>query len=121
MIPLTLVDLIGTIVVALIPAVLGSMFIITSRRAQRRREQQQWAAWVQLAQQQEQSGWTQEGEVEMEGVDTQEREQQEGYNEVQTDALQLLSEVSVINEHTHSRLSRLKCRLRSVPAALPPG
>lgn len=120
-IPLTLVDLISTIVVALIPALLGSMFILTSRRALRKREQQQWAGWVQLAQEQEQLGWPEEGEVELEGMGAQEKEQQEGHNEVQTDAFELLSQVSVINEHTHSRLSRLKCRLRSVPEPLPPG
>lgn len=120
-IPLTLVDLIGTVVAALVPALLGCLFIVAGQRSLRRREQQRWAGWVQLVQEQEQLGWQEEAEVELEVVDTQEKEQQGPHNEVQTDALQLLSQVSVINEHTRSRLSRLKCRLRSLPEPLPPG
>ncbi len=119
-IPLTFIDLIGTIVAALVPALFGCLFIVAGQRSLRKREQQRWAGWVQLVQEQEQLGWQEEAAVELEVVDTQEREQQGLRNEVQTDALQLLSQVPVINEHTRSRISRLKCRLCSIPEPLPP-
>src|SRR5205823_9673680 len=45
-IPLTFVDLIGTIVAALIPALLGCLFIVSGQRSLRKRKQQRWAAWV---------------------------------------------------------------------------
>lgn len=120
-IPLTLVDLIGTFVAALIPALLGCLFIVAGQRSLRKRQQQGWAGWIQLVQEQGQLGGLEEAEVESEVVDTQEREQQRLRNEVQTDALELLSQVAIINGQAHSRLSRLKCRLRSLPEPLPPG
>ena len=118
--PLTLIDLIDTIVAALIPALLGCLFIVAGQRSLRKREQQQWAGWVQAVQEQEQLSWQEELDVELEVVDSQRREQAGLHNEAQTYPPQLLPEVPGINGHAPSRLSRLKCRLRSLPEPLPP-
>jgi hypothetical protein len=41
-IPLTLIDLVGTFVVALIPALIGALFILARRHLLRKREQIEW-------------------------------------------------------------------------------
>jgi hypothetical protein len=52
-IPLTLIDLVGTLVVALIPALIGALFIITRRHLLRKREQIEWPSPFQLTLQEE--------------------------------------------------------------------
>lgn len=110
-VPLTLVDLIGTLVGALIPALLGGIFIAASRYSRRRRERPGWSGQAQLVQVREELDW----QVEVEEVDSLPGKQEELHEETQDDALRLLLlHAPLVGESAHSRLSRLKHRLHSL-------
>jgi hypothetical protein len=116
LISLTLVDLIATIVAALIPALIGSMFIAMRQRALRKRRLAEWAGQVFLTQEEEQLDWQREMEV----VDfPAEEPQEEQHSEAEDTAFQsLLASTSVASGVTSSRLSRMKCRLRGLEETL---
>ncbi len=116
LIPLTLVDLIGTIVAALIPALIGSIFIVTRLRALRKRRLAEWAGQDFLVQEREQLDW----QGAMEVVDfPAEEPQEEQHGEVEDTAFQsLLASTPVASGGTSSRLSRMKCRLRGLEETL---
>jgi hypothetical protein len=113
-IPLTLIDLVGTLVAALVPALIGGLFIVARRHSLRKREQIEWSNQVELTLEEE---WLDDQGEE----DSHTREQEEQFNGTEDETLQqLLSHASVTNESAHSRLSRLKCRLRSLQESPPP-
>jgi hypothetical protein len=113
-IPLTFIDLLSTIVVALIPALLGSMFIVARQRSLRERERLEWAGQAFLTQETEQLDWPREEEV----VELPAKEQREEAED--NDPQLALLPASVTSEPASSRVARLKCRLRSLPEPLPP-
>jgi hypothetical protein len=116
LIPLTLVDLMGTIVVALIPALIGSIFIVMRLRARRKRRLSEWAGQDFLVQEEEHLDW----QGEMEVVDfPAEEPQEEQHSEAEDIAFQsLLASTPVASGVTSSRLSRMKCRLRELEEPL---
>jgi hypothetical protein len=116
LIPLTLVDVMGTIVAALIPALIGSVFIAMRLRALRKRRLAEWAGQVFLTQEREQLDWQREMEV----VDfPAEEPQEEQHSEAEDSAFQsLLASTPVASGVTSSRLSRMKCRLRGLEEPL---
>ena len=118
LIPLTLVDLIGTMVVALIPALIGSIFIVMRLRALRKRRLAEWAGQVFLTQESERLDW----QGEMEVVDfPAEEPQEEQPSEAEDTAFQsLLASTPVASGVTSLRLSRMKCRLRGLEETLSP-
>ncbi len=118
LIPLALVDLIGTVVVALIPALIGSIFIVTKLHARRKRRLSEWAGQDFLVQEREHLGWQEEMEV----VDfPAEEPREEQHSEAEDTAFQsLLASTSVASGVTSSRLSRMKCRLRGLEESLSP-
>jgi hypothetical protein len=112
--PLTFIDLVSTIVAALIPALLGSMFIVARQRSLREREQSEWAGQAFLTEETEQLDWPREEEV----VDLPTKEQRDEAGD--NDPQRALFPASVTSEPASSRVARLKCRLRSLPEPLPP-
>lgn len=116
LIPLTLVDLMGTIVVALIPALIGSIFIVMRLSARRKRRLAEWAGQDFLVQEEEHLDW----QGAMEVVDfPAEEPQEEQHREAEDIAFQsLLASTPVASGVTSSRLSRMKCRLRELEEPL---
>jgi hypothetical protein len=112
-VPLTLVDIVGTLAVALIPALVGGLFIIARWHSRRKREQVEWLGQVPFTQEEERL-------YELGGKDFDTGELEEQLNRTEDDALQrLLGHAPVTGELGRSRLSRLKCRLRVLEEPVP--